>query len=204
MDIPINAKVNCTDGSVGQSTYVILNPTNEKITHVVVTNGRYPEIEYLVPVDHILESTPDVIRLDCTREELSKMPVFDQLEFIPTGNDMEANHYMLWPYYYAPESAYIEIEKENIPAGELAIRRGAGVEASDGPVGRLDEFLIDPENEAITHLVLREGHLWGHKDIAIPVSQIDHYQDNTVYLKLDRHEIGALPTLPIRIDSAKK
>ena len=39
MDIPIDAKVRCTDGPCGQSSHVVLMPTNEKITHLVVDNG---------------------------------------------------------------------------------------------------------------------------------------------------------------------
>ena len=68
----------------------------------------------------------------------------------------------------------------------------------------MDEFLIDPESDTITHLVLREGHLWGQKDVSIPVSQIDHYKDYTVYLKLDKHAMETLPAIPVRRSSAKK
>jgi sporulation protein YlmC with PRC-barrel domain len=93
---------------------------------------------------------------------------------------------------------------EPIPEDELAIRRGAQVEATDGHVGRVDEFLINPDNDLITHLVLREGHLWGKKDVVIPVSQIDRFEDNTVHLKLDKSEIEALPTIPINRLSDKK
>ena len=56
--------------------------------------------------------------------------------------------------------------------GELAVRRGSRVRATDGDVGRVDEFLVDRETAHITHLVLREGHLWGQKDVLIPVSEI--------------------------------
>jgi hypothetical protein len=39
MDIPMNTKVSCSDGPCGQSTYLVLKPTNEEITHVVVGTG---------------------------------------------------------------------------------------------------------------------------------------------------------------------
>jgi hypothetical protein len=39
----------------------------------------------------------------------------------------------------------------------------------------------------------------GKKIVSIPVGQIDHYQDNTVLLKLDNQAIEALPALPICI-----
>jgi hypothetical protein len=192
MDIPINAKVNCLDGPCGHSVLVILKPTTQEITHVAISNDSSSETEYLVAIDRVVESTPDQIQLNCRREELSKMPVFAKEEFIPN-----AGLYMMWPYYPLA-AAYVSVEKEHIPAGELAIRGGTRVDASDGHVGRIDEFLINPVNDQITHLVMREGHFWRQKDVTIPVSQIDRYQDNTVYLKLNKREIEKLPTIPVQ------
>jgi len=82
MDIPLNAKVNCSDGPLGHSVYLVLISTSDKITHVVVGDGSFPETQYMVPVEHILKSTPESIQLNCTRDEQSKMPVFNQVEFI--------------------------------------------------------------------------------------------------------------------------
>ena len=63
MDIPLNAKVRCADGECGRSTYVVVNPVNEQVTHVVVREEWFPHAEYLVPLDLVIESTPDTIRL---------------------------------------------------------------------------------------------------------------------------------------------
>jgi len=204
MDISINAKVSCTDGPGGQSTHVILMPTTEKITHVVVSDELFPEIECLVSMDHIAEGTSELVRLNCTREELSKMPVYDRMNFLPSDlSGYSADAYMTWPYY-APEAYRLRLEDEEIPANELSIRRGAGVEATDGAVGQVDAFLINPDNDHITHLMLRKDHPWGQKDVTIPVNQIDHYEADTVYLKLDKHGIEALPTIPIQNGSSRK
>ncbi|MFN2166188.1 MAG: PRC-barrel domain containing protein, partial [Anaerolineae bacterium] len=59
-------------------------------------------------------------------------------------------------------------------------------------------FLVDPSTGHITHLVLREGHLWGQRDVTIPVSQIDHFDDDSVSLALDKDSIEALPAIPVR------
>jgi hypothetical protein len=200
----MNANVSCSDGPCGKTTYLVIKPTNEEITHVVVSNGSFPEINYLVPIVRILESTPDSIRLNCTYAELSKLPVFNQVEFISTqlkGSDKSM--FMVWPYVI-PEANYIPIENEHIPADEFAVRRGANVEATDGRVGHVDEFLINPQDDTITHLVLREGHLWGQKNITIPLSQIDHIDENTVWLKLDKQSIETLPAIPIHREQAIK
>ena len=65
-------------------------------------------------------------------------------------------------------------------------------------MGWVDEFLVDPEDGYITHLILREGHLWGQKDVTIPVSEIERIEENTVYLKLNKRDVGKLPAIPIR------
>jgi hypothetical protein len=191
MDIPLNVKVSCSDGPCGRTTNLILMPTTGEITHVVVEDGSYPETGYLVPIDRIFESTPETMRLNCSQAELSKLPTFNHVEFIPSG----LSGSLFWPYAI-PAAGFFTLENENIPINELAVRRGTRVEATDGHAGRVDEFLINPINNTITHLILREGHLWGQKNITIPMSQIERFEENTVWLKLDKHSIEALPAIP--------
>jgi sporulation protein YlmC with PRC-barrel domain len=197
MDIPVNADVECTDGPCGRSTYVILNPTTDQLTHLVVRHQESPHAEWLVPIDQVEEATLDLIRLRCTRHDLGEMEPFIETEFVRvTVPEYVSDPYMAWPYVI-PKTVTRTVEYEHIPPGELAVRRGARVEATDGHVGRVDEFLVDPSNGHITHLVLREGHLWGQKDVAIPVSEIGYTEEKTVYLKLDKHSIEQLPAIPI-------
>jgi hypothetical protein len=47
-------------------------------------------------------------------------------------------------------------------------------------------------------LVLREGHLWGQKDVTVPVSKIKRIEEEDVYLDLDKAGIETLPAIPIR------
>lgn len=89
------------------------------------------------------------------------------------------------------------IYEERVPPCELAVRRGERVRDSKGErVGSVDEFLVSPEDGHVTHLVLREGHLWGRKDVTIPVSRIERVEE-AVHLRLDREQIAALPATPI-------
>jgi hypothetical protein len=100
--------------------------------------------------------------------------------------------------YVTPETTKREmIEVRQVPPGELAVQRGTRVEATDGYVGHVDEFMVNPENGHITHLVLREGHLWGQKDVIIPISAVGDDRRDTVFLKLDKHQIESLPTFPL-------
>jgi sporulation protein YlmC with PRC-barrel domain len=200
MDIPVNAEVYCKDGPCGHSTYVIINPTTWQVTHLVVKEKGFPNVERLVPLEQVTETSPHLIHLGCTRNELSNMDQFIAIDFLPGSFSFipyGPDEYMVWPYVL-PQGMAIPVEHERIPPNELGVRRGARVEATDGHVGVVDEFLVDPGNGHITHLVMREGHLWGKKDVTIPVSEIDHIKENIVYLKLDKRSIEALPGIPVK------
>jgi sporulation protein YlmC with PRC-barrel domain len=201
MDISVNAKVVCTDGLAGHSACVILNPISRRVTHLVVKEMWFPHVERLVPIELVTESTPHEIHLRCAAKNLTELDSFTETEFIQSEDpyhiyDME--EYRLWPYVLPEDEMMMPIEYEQVPHGQLAIHRGAHVRAKDGYVGRVDEFLVDPTNMRISHLVLREGHLWGQKDVTIPVSEIQRIEEDTVYLKLDKQGIEELPGIPVR------
>jgi uncharacterized protein YrrD len=198
MDIPINVEVRCTDEPCGTSNCVILNPITNQVTHVAVQGNSFPYVKRLVPVEKIKETTSDMIQLSCDLYEYVTMPEFIQSEFIipdPYGGNEEIPTTMLLPY--AMVMGTVTIEHERIPPDELAIHRGTPVIATDGHVGHVDEFLVEPNNGHITHLVLREGHLWGKKDVSIPISKIDHIDKDAAHLKISKQDVEALPTLPI-------
>ncbi len=200
IDIPTNAEVHCTDGFAGFSTNVIGNPISHQMTHVVVQSDLLPFYEYLVPVEQVAETTPNLIKLNCTLEDLRQMELFKVEEFIPT--EMPCN--LSWPYCVPipgavqEEVAYIPVEHQNIPWGEQSLRCGALVEASDGYIGQVEELLINSTNMQVTHLVLLERHILKRREITVPVSQIDHISENTIYLKLNRQSVEELATTPVQ------
>ncbi len=206
MEIPLNAQVECTDGVCGRSEYMLIDPVADKVTHLVVREDA-TNTEYIVPVDSVIETIADTIRLRCSKAELEKMDPFIKTKFIEEkvhektwaygggSIGIGANYYL--PYVTSERKVYKALENQQIPAGELAVRRGTLVEATDGYVGKVDEFVVNPENGHITHLVMREGHLWGIKDVIIPVSAMGDTHDDTVFLKLDKHQIESLPTFPL-------
>lgn len=204
IDLPTNAEVYCADGIAGRSTYIIGNPVNRQVTHLVVQSVLPPFQKYLVPIDQVAETTDNRIKLKCTRAALNKMEAFEYEEYIPT----ELPGYLLWPdphdvpaitgYSAEPVATFIPLKRQNVPPGELALRRGARVEAIDGYVGQVDELLMNSNNMQVTHLVLLERHIFHKREIAIPVSQIDHIAEDIIYLKLYRRSIAELPTTPIQ------
>jgi sporulation protein YlmC with PRC-barrel domain len=72
------------------------------------------------------------------------------------------------------------------------------VEATDGRVGRVDEFVVDPDTGYITHLCLREGRLWGDKGVCVPVADIDRIQEKVVHLKVNKETLASMPSFPVK------
>jgi hypothetical protein len=200
MDMPIGAEVQCADGPGGHSTCVILNPVTRRVTHIVVKEKWFPHVERLVPVEIVTESTSHQIHLRCSIKDLAELDSFVETEFLQSEERFHiygVEEYRLWPYVL-PEDEMLPVELERVPPGELAVHRGAHVRARDGHVGRVDEFLVNVPDGHITHLVLREGHLWGQKDVTIPVSEIERIEEDSVHLKLDKAGVEALPGIPVR------
>ena len=208
MEIPLQAQVECTDGVCGRSVYVLINPVIEKVTHLVVREDSSPNTEYIVPVDVVSATIIDTIQLRCSKAELEKMDPFIKTMVIEKEVPVTdlgyhgARYGWVSPQYYIPYvtpeiTTQVSEEHLQIPPGELAVHRGTRVEAKDGYVGKVDEFVVDPKNGCITHLVMREGHLWGKKDVIIPLSAMGDTREDTVFLKLDKHQIESLPTFPV-------
>ena len=200
MEIPLNVDVHCTDGHCGRSTHIILNHTTEQITHLVVKSRKQSGIERLVSVKLVANTGAEVVLLSCSKDEFAKLEPFNQPEFIYTDLPHHATDPSLtavWPYV-VPTKRIVDDKVRRIPPGELAVRRGARVRATDGFVGKVDEFIVGPVSGNITHLCLREGHPWKEKDVCIPVSQIERIEEKVVYLKVDKGTIASMPGVPVK------
>ncbi len=202
--IPLDAQVHCSDGRAGTSTHIIYDPTSKKVTHFVVSdNEPMTAKHFLVPIELVDDAGSDSISLNCTKEELAQQESFVDTRYIESPGiegGYPADSVYLAPYVSPLDLAYVPVEVERIPVGELALHRGAVVEASDGYVGHLGELLLDPDSGAITHIVLQAGHAWGKKEVAVPVAAVEQALENTILLKLDKAAVEQLPAIPVKRD----
>jgi len=200
MEFPLNVDVHCTNGLCGRSTHIILNPVTEQISHFVVQENKSPGVERLVSIKLVAQTASEVILLGCSREEFSRLEPFNEPDFIYANIPQHAtdpNLTMLWPYV-VPVKRILDDKIRRIPPGELAVRRGTRVRATDGWVGHVDEFMVGPVSGNITHLVLRESSLLKKKDVTIPVSEIERIEEDAVYLKIDKDAIASMPSVPVK------
>jgi hypothetical protein len=76
------------------------------------------------------------------------------------------------------------------------VRRGDPVYATDGPVGHVHGLAMDQDSRRVSHVLLAEGHLWGRKEVAIPISTVTSVE-NGIKLRLNKKQVADLP--PVRV-----
>jgi sporulation protein YlmC with PRC-barrel domain len=95
---------------------------------------------------------------------------------------------------------------DTLPLGEVAVRRGERVHATDGTVGQVQGLVIDTGSRHVTYVLLQEGHLFSRKEVAIPISAVTQVDNNAVEqtdhngarLNLTKQQVRDLP--PVDID----
>ncbi len=80
-----------------------------------------------------------------------------------------------------------------MPKGEVEVRWASVVISTDGHLlGEVDGFVVGAD-EHITHFVLERGHLWGRKEVTIPIGAVARVESDAVHVALSKDEVGALP-----------
>ncbi|MFE9427420.1 PRC-barrel domain-containing protein [Kitasatospora sp. NPDC006697] len=196
--------VQCADGEGGPLDRVVIDPVAGRVTHLVVADR-------LVPVELVVdapEAQAGGILLRCDRAELERQAPAEETSYLRPETDPEGyarDEALLLPYYglgaggvgLTPNmllpTGEPEVEvHERVPAGEVQIRHGDRVEATDGSVGKVQGLVVDPDDHSVSHILLQEGHLWGRKTVAIPLRVTD-WIGGRVNVHLTKAELADLP-----------
>ena len=214
----IGTDVSCTDGTCGELTRVIFNPVANTVTHLAIAPKHHEGLGRLVPID-LAEGSGPTIRLRCTIAEFERLDQAEEDQFLPYTNPESGTvtgGAASWPLYQqhfdsmplgsagfthldAP-SVPQPVMSDRIPLGEVEVHRGDQVHSSDGPIGVVEGLVIDPHDHHVTHVLLQEGHLWGRKQVAIPVSSLIHSDAGLIRVGLTKGQVGDLP--PVKLSSS--
>jgi sporulation protein YlmC with PRC-barrel domain len=89
---------------------------------------------------------------------------------------------------------------DTLPLGEVAIHRDERVHATDGEIGRVQGLVIEPVQHHVTHVLLQEGHFWGKKDVAIPISAVARIEGG-IAVNLTKAQVQDLPEIDINLQA---
>lgn len=211
MQFRIGTEARCSDGSCGTVVRVVINPVARTVTHLVVEPKHHKQIDRLVPLA-LVDVTRREVRLHCTLAEFDKLEAAESTQFLPRGDGYGgdgAGRVTTWPYYSVGAGGLSgvamsgfgneddeRITSEKLPAGEVAVWRGERVHATDGDIGQVEGVVVGAGDHKVTHVVLEEGHLWGRKEVAIPVSAVERV-DGSIRLTITKEQVQHLPATAV-------
>jgi len=213
MHFNIGVDACCSDSLCGTVTQVVIDPLARVVTHLVVEPKHRSGLGRLVPLD-LVESADAEVKLSCTKAEFDRLDGAEETHFLPGSarsyGDYQANETALWPYYslgaMAPAGVggvglgmgnlSTPVVYDTLPAGEVEIRRGDPVIATDGDIGRVQGLVIDTGSRHVTHILLDEGHLWGRKEVAIPIAAVVSANEG-IKLNLTKDQVADLEPVEV-------
>ncbi len=206
----IGADARCVDGVCGKVVRVVVDPVARSVTHLVVQPGHWVGLGRLVPLDLVAAATPNEVRLRCTRAEFDELGFAEDAHFAP-GTSLDqypgysAEQMLMLPYYsrvVGDDMPQTQADEPigsygSLPPDEVGVRRNKRVYATDGEIGRVEGLVIDPGNRHVSHVLLQEGHVFGRKEVAIPIGAVTGTVDD-VQLNITKQQAENLP--PVDID----
>ena len=207
VDLVGGAPVVCADGACGDISRLVVDPVARSVTHIVVEPKHSPGQGRLVPME-LVGDRDGQICLRCSAAEFDGLDYAEETHFISSeGQDLGYGdgEILVWPYYglgaetgglgaVPGPRAYFS---SRIPTGDVEVRRGECVHATDGDIGRVQGLVVDPGDHHVTHVLLQEGHLWGKKDVAIPIESVKDVSGDGVRIALSKDEVRDLPSFSV-------
>jgi sporulation protein YlmC with PRC-barrel domain len=191
----IGVPARCRDGVCGTVTQVVVDPITAEVTHLIVEPEHREGLGRLVPIAKA-QAGADEIAIDYTADEFENLQRAEKTRFLPGSEGIfgyTSQEALLWPYFGG--NITVPVTEDTLPAGEIAVRRGEEVHATDGLVGEVEGLIVDRSRHHVTHVLLKEGHPFGRKDVAIPVAAVKEVDEAGVRLALSKSEIADLPAV---------
>ena len=91
-----------------------------------------------------------------------------------------------------------QVTVDYVPEDEVEVHRELTVCATDSDIGQVGGLVVEPGGHHVTHVLLQEGHMWGRKEVAIPIGAVTKIGTLLIHLRLTKHQVKDLP--PVDID----
>ncbi len=220
MRLALGSPVYCADGLYGELADVVIDPISRRVTHVVVQPGHRHDLARLVPVEaaHGRDRSSAEVSLDYTVAEVEQLEPLQRSAYLRIGDavvedpnwEVGIEEILALPYYGTVMPGdfgtgitaggyddHVTDVYDRVPKGNVEVRRASAVISADGHhLGHVDGFAVDGEDR-ITHLVLEHGHLWGKREVTIPIAACARIENDEVTVSLSKDEVGELR--PVRL-----
>ena len=219
MRLDLGCPVHCSDGSAGKLADIVIDPATRGVTHLIVEPHHRHDLARLVPLNlaHAAPAETGGLSLDCTIAELGQLEPVRTLAYLRLGErpaddpgsdigiedvsvpsdyqtfGLEGMGAGIEPLDFDP---HVTLSYDRIPKGSVELRRESAVVSTEGAhLGHVIGLVLDPGGQ-IAHLVLEHGHLWGKRDVVIPIAAVTQIQTDEVMIGMSSDEVGKLKPVP--------
>ena len=216
-------KLGALDGEIGAVKDFYFDDQNWAVRYLVADTGTWLTSRQVLLAPHALGrlfQDGKVMSVNLTRKQIEDSPAIETHK--PVSRQYEEDYYRHygWPYYWEgdglwggmrsfpilelpPKFASAEPPAATGPKpnrGDAHLRstqavKGYHLQATDGIVGHVCDFLMDDKSWAINQLVIKTGHRFTGKEVQIPVSKVTQisYDASKVFVNLTTDAVERSP-----------
>lgn len=193
MRLEIGAPVSCS-GKTASLQSILIKSANHVVTHLVVQAGRRPDAARIVPISLVIP-VGDAISLTCSWNDFEQLDPTEQKRDVQAGD----RNFQFRPgdtltgmrYIPTDPTAPYAVSTSNVPENSYAFQ-SQSICAEDGHVGNFGGLIVDPSSREATHVLMAKKHLFGKKEIPIPITQVKRLGDGEIDLALTKNEVDAI------------
>jgi hypothetical protein len=216
-------KLGASDGEIGHVKDFYFDDQNWVVRYLVADTGSWLPGRQVLISPHAFGSLDRVEKVLCvnlTRKQIEDSPSIESHKPVSRQYEEDYYRYYGWPFYWqgsevwglsgfpvlelppklsTDESVPPSVRQPERPDAHLRSTHavnGYHLEASDGTIGHVCDFLMDDQTWAIRELVIKTGHRFSGKEVRIPTTQIQRisYDDSTVFANLSTAAVQGSPT----------
>ena len=208
-------KLDCLDGEIGEVSDFYFDDRHWVIRYLVADKGGWLTGRLVLISPYALVGAvrkDDAIAVNLTQKQIHDSPGQDTNKPVSRQFELDYNGYYGWPTYWAGPfmwGAYPHLVRDpnqwNTPTDaekswDAHLRStdavtGNNLQATDGEIGHVVDFIIDDETWAIRYLVVDTRNWWPGKKVLISPEWIERvsWSELKVHVKLTREAIKASP-----------
>jgi len=215
-------KLGTSEGDIGHVKDFYFDDQKWAVRYVVVETGSWLSARLVLISPHAfgnLHQDGKVLLVNLTRKQIENSPSIET--HMPVSRQYEEEYYRYygWPSYWQgdamwgmssfpviPPPPYPLLSTQAIVGGgphygddphlrSTQAVSGYHIQASDGIIGHVTDFMMDDKSWAIRHLVVETGHWFSGKEVLISLSKIDRisYVESKVFVNLTKEAIRKAP-----------
>jgi len=202
--------VQATDGNVGRVKDFLFDSREWVVRYAVVETSEWHRGKMVLLIPGVLgapSTEGQILPVDLTRDQVENSPDIEADKPISRQHEVELfEYYGRSPYWgSSPDDRVAHRESteeraETPPRGNpnLASMRAAtgyAIRARDGPVGHVEDFIIEDESWIVRYIVVNTRHWLGGQHVIVSPEWVEgiDWEARTVSLSLSRGEVKDSP-----------